>query len=141
MPPTLTPTTYGPVPYLLPTNARILQESDSISALDGDSQELMLIIDRLFALGYANGQRPYHWNTAISGNTIAQNLARTQTNLAKYSPITHYMGTLGIFDVIGGGGGGVGCGGACGDVCGGVCGVVCGVVCGGVQPMLTKIKN
>src|SRR5581483_6618446 len=98
------PTIYGPI-HKLTTASRILQESDSTGALDGDSRHFMLLNRALHNLAAQNptGPRPMHWNTAISSTGMDSQLTRIQTAITKYAPITHFWWCPGIFDLVGSG--------------------------------------
>src|ERR1041384_325902 len=93
---------YGP-PFPFRTGGRYYQTSDSIGALDGDSQAIIMSIRRFFAIAKKNprGPRPFHWNGGVSSTTIATAMQRFLIDYAKYAPLTGYIGIHGIFDCIG----------------------------------------
>jgi hypothetical protein len=74
--------------FTLTTADRVLQEGDSISALDTSTQVLMQTKRRLFQLADQNptGPRPLWWNTAISSTNSAAQLLRMQAGVGKYKP-------------------------------------------------------
>lgn len=98
------PTIYGPI-HKVNTAARILQESDSTGALDGDSRHFFLLHRALFALAAQSpgGPKPMHWNTGVSSTGMDSQLTRIQTAITKYAPITNFWWCPGIFDIVGSG--------------------------------------
>jgi hypothetical protein len=77
----------GPI-FALNTADRVLQEGDSISALDTSTQMPMLVKRRLFQLAQQtpNGPKPCWLNSAISSTDAPAQLVRLQAGIAKFKP-------------------------------------------------------
>lgn len=91
---------YGPA-FQLTTADRVIQEGDSISALDTNTQMPMLIKRRWSAKCEATpgGPKGFWVNTAVSATGVAASLARINTALAKYAP-TKLIAVYGTADWI-----------------------------------------
>jgi hypothetical protein len=91
---------YGPG-FSLTTADRILQEGDSISALDTNTQVPNLVKGRWIAKQAAKslGPRGFWANTAVSATGVVLSLGRVQAGLLKYAP-TKFIALYGTADWI-----------------------------------------
>lgn len=88
----------GPI-FATTTDDIWLQEGDSISALDTDTQMPALIKRRYINACYLAGVQPRWINTAISNTGINLSLARVQASVPKYQP-TKFLAVYGTASII-----------------------------------------